>query len=478
MDVVQTFQTQDAEAFRDFLASPFFNKGTNVNVQQSLFEVIYEAALNGSLAALEKAVIHQHIYPERPIVEGKIDKLMSELKRLLEDFLLVRRQFKEENKPEQMLHLAAELRQLGLESRYLPAFEKVKKMAKQQTQDSLQQLFFRYETALEDHEWQCLNNQIKGNLNIPESIAHLDTYYFSRKTWLLNHLMLMQRATVLSGTSQEIESNSWVVPEVYSDQSIFLKITWKIYQLLKNRPLEVVDFNNLLFEVQKNESNLEQGSLSEFYSYLRNFCVILIQEGHSHMREVLHEIHKESLARGYFFVNGKLPHTSLLNIVQNALSIGKSEWATELVEEFKDRIIGENETRDFYRMNKALGLFGMKKYEDALDIIPFGSSNAYYNQMARRLELKIYYELHSDLLDHKIDAFKMYISRAGRKVLPSDVHESYSNFANFVLQLSQSEGVQAKKRSETLIKRISEKKKVAERAWLLAKARELGGKTN
>ncbi len=96
--------------------------------------------------------------------------------------------------------------------------------------------------------------------------------------------------------------------------------------------------------------------------------------------------------------------------------------------------------------------------------------------MARRLELKIYYELHSDLLDHKIDAFKMFISRAGRKVFSANLHELFTNFVNFVRQLSQSQGPQAKKRSQTLIKRINEKKMVAERLWLLEKAKELGEK--
>lgn len=127
-------------------------------------------------------------------------------------------------------------------------------------------------------------------------------------------------------------------------------------------------------------------------------------------------------------------------------------------------------------MNKALCLFGEKKYEEALEMIPFGSTYSFYHLMARRLELKIYYELHSELLDHKIDAFKMFISRAGRKVFSSNLHELFTNFVNFVRQLSQSEGPQAKKRSQTLIKRISEKKMVAERLWLLEKAKELGEK--
>ncbi len=93
--------------------------------------------------------------------------------------------------------------------------------------------------------------------------------------------------------------------------------------------------------------------------------------------------------------------------------------------------------------------------------------------MARRLELKIYYELQSELLPSKIDAFKMYISRAGNKTFSPNLSELFTNFGNFVLQLSQSLPGD-KKRSEQLISRIEAKKLVGERGWLLEKARELG----
>lgn len=474
MDVIKTFQQKEAEAFRNFLASPYFTKGANVIALNLLFEALYEAALENNLDNLEKADLHLRIFPAKEVVEGKIDKLMSELKRFLEQFLIANRYLSSENEGNQLIDLAAEIRRLGVESRYQQIADKAERYTASLTKESLQILSIKYLKALEDYEWSCTNYKIKGDLNIPETIGLLDTYYYARKTWMLNHLMLLQKIIPLPEVLENLEVDKWSVSENILKHSIFLELSLDVHNLLKKQSPEIKDFHYLLKKIQLNEEYLSQESLSEFNTYLRNLCVILINKGDIHLNYSLHEINKDNLRRGYFYQNGKINSNSYLNITLLAIFVKESAWATAFVEQHKNIVTGENEDQDFYRMNKAICLFGEKKYDEALQIIPFGSKHSYYYLIARVLEVKIYYEMRLELLDYKIDAFKMFISRAGRKVLGPNYHELYSNFANFVLQLSQSEGGNAKKRSEILTKRISEKKVVGERGWLLEKAKELG----
>ncbi|MBL7825063.1 MAG: hypothetical protein JNJ57_00420, partial [Saprospiraceae bacterium] len=192
---------------------------------------------------------------------------------------------------------------------------------------------------------------------------------------------------------------------------------------------------------------------------------------------ILHEIHRDNLQRGYFYHEGKIPANAFLNITQHALRAQKHFWAFQFVDSHKDLILGENESHDFYKMNLALYYFAEKKYEEALQIIPFTSTNIYYHLMARRLELKIFYELRSDILPSKIDAFKMFVSRAGNKTFSKHLSELFTNFGNFVYQLSLSIPGD-KKRSEQLLKRINSKKLVGERGWLIEKAQEIGTAKN
>jgi hypothetical protein len=476
IDVIQTLNPQEAEDFKLFLASPYFRKGYNTEGVIILFETLSRAIQGGQIGTVEKEDIHQVLFPEKPYIESKIDKLMSELKRLLERFLLAQRYLSDQNEDIQLLDLTKEMRLRGLESRYQQSIEKVKKHVDIERQDSLKSLFFRLRVAIEEQEWHSTYNRVRGDLNIPETIQSLDNYYFAYKTWMFNQFMFMKRATSLSGPAENIGENAWQVPDSAVISSAFLKICWKVNLLLKKHPPKIEDFQSLLLDIRSNEHKLSSESLSEFYAYLRNFCVILIDHGHTQIHAVLHEINQDNLERGYFYLEGKISPNACLSITQTAISVGDVTWATKFIEAHEGKIMDENETKDFYRMNKALCLFGEKKYEQALDIIPFGSTYSFYHLMARRLELKIYYELRSDLLDHKIDAFKMFISRAGRKVFSQNLHELFTNFVNFVRQLNQSDGPQAKHRSQTLIKRISEKEMVAERLWLLEKAKELGTK--
>jgi hypothetical protein len=87
----------------------------------------------------------------------------------------------------------------------------------------------------------------------------------------------------------------------------------------------------------------------------------------------------------------------------------------------------------------------------------------------RRLELKLYFELDSPLLPYKIDAHKMYISRASKKIISDETRELESGFINLLLQISQCPPGDKVKIGK-IIQRIQEKKLIVERAWLLEKA--------
>jgi hypothetical protein len=291
---------------------------------------------------------------------------------------------------------------------------------------------------------------------------------------MLNRFLLQQRATSLETPEViKLALDATPAPRFYVDQNPVLLITEKIHELLRQNQPGISGFQELMELLDHHAFTLAPALLHQFYSYLRNLCAFLIDAGNTELNIVLHQLHRDNLSRGYFYHDGKITPNAVLNVTMLAIRAQNVEWAREFVESHKDKIIDENETRDFYHMNVALCLFAEKKYDKTLDLIPFGSTYSAYHLMARRLELKTYYELQSELLPSKIDAFKMYISRAGNKTLSANLSELFTNFGNFVLQLSQSMPGD-KKRSEQLMQRIQAKKLVAERGWLLEKARELG----
>lgn len=248
--------------------------------------------------------------------------------------------------------------------------------------------------------------------------------------------MVQHKHTVLDQTILEDLQHQWLVPELKKVRSHFLQITWEIYALLKDENPSVFALQQLQQKIIDTEEKLNPEDTKAFYTYLRNLCNIFIDLGHIEFFPVLHEIPKDNLSLGYYYFDGKILPNACLNITQNAIKVGAIDWAKQFIEAHKDLIIGDNEAGEYYRLNLSLCLFADKRYEEALDLIYFDAEFSFYHLMARRLELRIYYEMRSELLPFKIDAFSMFIRRTGQKVFSKDQYELNINFINFLRQLS------------------------------------------
>lgn len=473
-DIIESFNEEEIESFRQFLASPYFNKGNNSIFSALLFDVLLDVCQKKKISELEKSTLFEKIFPGKPIVESKIDKLMSELKAQLQTFLVTEAHLSEENEIKRALELTVEMRKRKLENRFVQSLESVKKLVQENLKESVPSEYYNFQIAFEEHNWQSVYNKARGDLNLHNAIYQLEAYYEIQKTEFLNRLLLQQRMSKLPNTVEKIFDSNWNPTQAPAKRSVIFEITWQIHLLLKEPSPGVEGFFRLLKLLRAHEQEIHPESLAELYAYLRGFCVSLINDKQFNFFEVLHEIHKDNLERGYLFYENQISPSAFMNITQVALSVQDITWAKQFINQYKGFVAGENETLDFFRMNLALCLFAEKKYEEAMDNIPFGSSYSAYHLMAKRLELKIYYEMRSELLEFKIDAFKMFISRAGKNVLSPRLYETFVNFINILRQLNQSNGIKDNNRARQLEKRIKEKELIAEESWLLEKARELG----
>lgn len=474
VESIKALNSVEKNEFASFLDSRFFQREYSVQQLKQLLALILAALKTPEKADLSKPGVHEAIFPDKPFAENRVDRIMFELNRLLKTFLLVKHYLREENELEQTLDWSEMQRSKGLDVNFEKQLQRLKQEQDNKNKAFTDTSFEQYLIAKEAHEWHSMFNKAKGDLGIPQAIEALDFFYFTQKLEMLNRFLLQQRISPLE-TPEIIQVSSKMneVPNYYLAQSPVLFITLKINQLFNDPHPSVLGVQQLMDLLSTNEPQLPPSILAQFYAYLRNFCTLLFDAGNTDFDKIIHEIQQDNLSRGYFYQEGKIHPNAYLNITQMAIRVQNLPWAYEFVQSHKNKIIGENETHDFFNMNLALCLFAESRFEEALKIIPFGSANSAYHLMARRLELKIFYELHSTVLPSKIDAFKMFINRSGNKSFPKNLVELFTNFVNFVHQLHLSIPGD-KKRSETLLRRIQEKKLVGERSWLLEKARDLG----
>ena len=178
------------------------------------------------------------------------------------------------------------------------------------------------------------------------------------------------------------------------------------------------------------------------------------------------------MEKGLLYYDGKLTPGLFYNIVIAGIRSRDFQWLQTFLEENKNLIIGDSEEKEFYRVNQAYYYFATGAYDTALGLIPASLQDSHYVFNARRLEIMAYFELDSELLPYKIDAFRMLISRTGPKLLSQEYLASQSDFIYLLLQIIGSKAGD-KARSEKIILRIQSKPQAAEFDWLLEKAKQI-----
>ena len=475
-ELIRSFSPEERHELELFIASPYFNRGKNAGELTALVGFILNAPSQPGAAAPVKKDLYQRIFPGTPWVEGKLDKLLVELKKHLRTFLLSRQYFQVENDFQAELDWGKALHDKGMESHYQRLLEQMKTGGSSGQWKTAPHYLRQLHLEHAIHVQQSYDNRKKGDLNIPSVLHNLDMFYHLYRLEHLNYFLLQCKMTNLDISGDiALALRESPLPERYLEESSYLLIQYKIFCLLQSPNPSLAEFEALNDLLKQHEPFLEKSMLEQYYAYLRNICVLLIASGAEELYHILHQIQRDNLEHGILYLEGKqgqLSPSAVLNLVTNGLIVRNYEWVAEFLESHKNRILGDNETHDLYRTNVACYLFAVGKFEEALDYIPQASPYVDYHLVARRLELRIYYELDSDLLPYKIDAFKMYLSRSSHKFLSPALRGRNGDFVNLLFQLSHIQPGN-RERARRVLQRIEENKGVSERKWLLEKARQL-----
>ncbi|MBC7776292.1 MAG: hypothetical protein H7246_12730 [Phycisphaerae bacterium] len=474
VETIKVLRPEEISRLRLYFESSFFKREPHSNDIAKLFGLIADTYPDFAEAAVDRDKAYAALFAEKVPVKGKLEKVMSELSQQIRSFLLSSDYLREENQFEQGLHWATWLRNRGLADRYELAISKLEKW--QQSESSFEPEFFYRQFLIEREKHNTLapSNQKKGDVNLPNVIQNLDFFYHLSRLEYLNRLQLQKKVTILDIPVEiDPEFVEHPVPNRYLENNPELYAEYHLFKLLKYSippEDEVLSFTHWLSE---HEQEIGREPRNRLWAYVRGLYSILINSGRKEIILMIHQIHQDNLEKGYMFFQGKLSPSAYKNVTYAALAAGQPKWALEFVEKYKDLIIGENETRDFYRLNQAFCFFALGEYDKALDILPQASTYSDYHSAARRLELKIYFELNSDLLPYKMESFKMYVYRASKNTLAEGKKELLLNFYNLLFQICQSpKGDKA--RAQQIVRRIEKKNSVAEKSWLIEKAQQLG----
>lgn len=473
IELLQKFTSDELRELQLFVASPFFNRGSFAKETQDLLDFIVAAAPDFSEMKLNRKLACNAVFPSTPVVEGKMDKVMSKLHKLSQEFISINTHQQKDNEFHQLLDRAIFYRTREMEHRYQNIIQKLDHIQKKTARRDV--AFFQRQFLLdfELHNYEDKHNRKRDDVHIRETLKSLDLYYFILKIEFLNQYMIQQKVALLEIPDEMLQAiRESELPNRYIGSYPLLYISYHIFKMLTKGQPDISEFEHLHQFLRQHENDIHPELVKSYFRYIRNFCVLLVQGGRNELIPVLFQFQKEHYERGYLHYDDQILPTTFLSVSNTALKLKEYDWAKRFILAHANRVIGDNELQDYYRLILANYLFYTGEFDKALDTLPQTFQDLDFHLFSRRLELKIFYELNSDLLPYKIDAFKMYLSRASKKVLSGFARERNADFVNLLFQLSNTaKGDTA--RAQRLVQRIETKPSIADRDWLLEKAAQL-----
>ncbi|MCB9305854.1 MAG: hypothetical protein H6565_04605 [Lewinellaceae bacterium] len=448
--LISSFSPVECREVRRFLASPFFNRRSDL---QALFDVLCRET------EPEKQHIWAALFPDTTYDDTQMRLLMSYLNKLLEMYLLV-----EQDRSKTLQHrlqLAVAYRNRGLMDQYARHMRAMEKELERQPLRNA-----AYHDLLRDYTLETHETTVTQNPTDTESLRLLayrtDVQYLSKRLRLFC-LELAQKNVYQAGAEDPLHRDVIALAERPEWRDLPGISTYLAAYRMLHQPeahTRYQTFRDMLGAVESNFSNDE---MREFYTFCINHCIRRANSGHREMEREVLALYRSALEAGYLFENGLLSRFTYHNIVAAGLRCDELDWVENFIHQYKSTL--ERKYRDsslsfnLARLNYARG-----RYDTVLALLQRANyHDPLFNLAAKTLLLKTYYVLDEyDLLASHLDAMRNYIRR--KKVIGYH-RTNYLNIIRYAERVLHPGSRQAK---EKLRREIETEPVLTEKAWLLS----------
>ncbi len=462
IQLLQKLTTTDLDQFHLFLQSPFFvAKGSN---ELALFEYLMQLYPKFEDKAIEKSFVFKQLFKGKTYKPIKMYQLMSSLVKLLEEFILhqnIKTQ-KYEQQINNELVLYDYYQQFGI-AKWVKAQEKKLLTIQEEVPfKSTNYYYHQYQTVERIVRFDSYVNKRRSNIPLSEVVDNYSIYFCTNLLILLSLHYVDQNIYQEIDAIPNIEAVDHLLALFKVESAIPIQVHRQAIRMLQEQSEEQYHiFKDLL---RQHLSLFPFTEARNLLTYARSFANRQMGKGKHEYRQEYFELYQLGINNEILYYDGKMLAADLKNIVAISLLLEKYDWATQFVESHKERIWGDN-SAEIYHFNLAEIAFKKGDYKEALDLIyAYNFADLFYELSARRLELKIMYELEEDMvLDSKMNAFKVYIYR--NKVLSTSLKQQNGNFIKVLSRLTRTIPGNPK-HIEKVEKSLSNLGLVGERRWL------------
>lgn len=466
---------EDRPEFRDFAASPIFNRDS---VLRTLVELLLEA-----LPSLPtETELRQALYPEEAALSARrLDPLKTKLVRLIRDYV----DFRARRRPGDVLaHGIARLEEWRERADEKQLRREAEEIAAELegtgplSVDRHHQDYRRWTFAAEHHSvfggetGQDLANAYRAATN------HATAVQLRLLCAMVNRYRILRPSEIPEWVREEAARLRRESPE--SPPLVQLYRRCLELQLNPASRVAYARFSDLLLA---ESSRLSRKEGHDLYQYLINYHIRRFNQDQKERSaaEAITFLYQQLLDTGLLLENGHLSPWNYKNIVTLVSRIGQLDWLEEFMAQYETRLwrdYGGN-SANFCR---GLYAFYRRDFREAIrrmETVLTDFRDVFWGLEARALLLRALYESdRHDELNTAYHSARMYVGRKGGKNVSTAHKTSYGNFYLALYRLSKLVTVPREKRTAKLKKleeEIRQTDHLPNSSWLLAKIAEANG---
>ena len=449
--------------FRDFIASPYFNKNDEVARLGNVYLDL--AARDFPDSATDPKRIFKAAFPHLPYDEKRLIYLSSDLLRLGEQFL-AQRAYEADETAADLYRLNA-CRQRKLEKSYRNNLGKLEKKWSGSDRLTLASLYQKFQFSLIQELHFAEQGERIASPFLQQTVDELDHFYFANKLRLSNAMLSTEltlnhtfdfrfvEADYLSRISELPEHR---LAALYATSFALLKTT--------NREDLLLGF---LAQIRKNVEQLAPEDIRELFYHGINYCVRQIRIGHRKFADSLLVLYQTGLEDGFLIEDdGYLSPWNYKNIVKLGLSLRKFDWVESVVANYTDSLAPDSrsDARHFNLADLAYYRRNFSQAQHHLRQTEF--TDIHYALGAKSMLLKIYYETAAEeALLSLLFSFRLFLIR--NKLVGQATKDAYLNFIRLLKKLVSTVGLQ---KLQKVLNSVNTTTNLSDRSWLLKKVEE------
>jgi hypothetical protein len=478
LKILSSLNKEEFESFGKFIISPYFNRSNDLI---KLFNNIKKYYPEFTHAKLQFESLYKKLYPGKPINEGTIRNLFSDLGNLTEKYLAY---VNYEDTFEYGYKIIDETNNRYLDKEFLKNYKKYCER-NEIKEDALYRKNLN-KCLLESEMWRYTQR-----LNIDFSKKERNSVYESLATFFLNEFLLAQSYQVnvtgwykgqeeynIVDTFFEFTDVDSIINRMEKSKSSYyddIKLTYYLARAAQNKDGKFYENFDIAYKIFNEQINgMTKQTQIRLYVMIINIINMHIKASDKYLSKIKFRLNKEMIEKGLAIdAQGKMPAFVFSLTILNAFAANEIEWGKNFLENNIDSIDDDAKSKeDIYNYYKAKFLSLDKKYIESNEmLLKISTDDDTFKADSKILKLINFYEL-GDIeagFAHA-EAFKQMIIRndeayTGRKELSS-------NFLKFYLIL-----IKKKTGKETDIsfaqKELEECGVIRNKIWLMEKFKEI-----